>query len=300
MVSVEAVASRAGYLTSTVPSADTAAVLPGQSCTAAWRPCSAGTPWSGTPSARRPARWSVRPDAFQYQWYAGRTKIQGATGATYDPTAAEAGDRLHVVVTALRDGYTPVTASSQTSDRVVFGRVAFAKPTIRGHAVVGHTIHAPPRDLSRRRRRPLTTGGTATETRSSGARDAAYVVQEADLGHSLHVVVTMRAAHWISRTKRSAPVTDVRTRPRLHAHTSIRHGRVFLRLVVDAAGPELGQRAGDGVARAPPGRTLRWSRTGPAAGCWPHCGTATHTLTLVYRGGPEETTGRATVNVRVP
>jgi len=86
--------------------------------------------------------WSITPDGFDYQWYAGHHAIDGATHATYVVSPAEAGHKIHVVVTAKHEGYTSLRAGSATTDRVVFGRISFAKPTLRGHAVVGRTLTA--------------------------------------------------------------------------------------------------------------------------------------------------------------
>jgi hypothetical protein len=133
-----------------------------------------------------------------------------------------------------------------------------------------------------------------------GARAATYVVQAADLGHRLHVVVSMRAQNWLPRDRRSVAVTDVLTRPHVAVRRSVRHGRVHLRLVVSSPGlatPSsghariwLGQRLVGrvNVADGRGGRLLAPMRHG------------THTLTIVYRGGSEETVGRRSVTVRVP
>jgi hypothetical protein len=124
-------------------------------------------------------------------------------------------------------------------------------------------------------------------------------VHEADLGHRLHVVVTMNADHWMSRTKRSQATSAVKTTPRLHVRTSIRSGRVLLRLAVTSpgiAGPDghvrvLRKSVAVGGFRVVDGhgsKLLARMRHG------------THDLTVVYHGGPLETAGRKTVTVRIP
>jgi hypothetical protein len=124
-------------------------------------------------------------------------------------------------------------------------------------------------------------------------------VQTRDLGHHLHVVVTMRAQNWLPRDRRSAGVTEVRTAPRLHVHTSLRHGRVFLRLLVR----ESGLTAPDGSARVRLGHhrvgafTVTDGRGSRLLAPMRH---GQRTLTIVYRGGPQETVGRTTVTVTVP
>ena len=106
-------------------------------------------------------------------------------------------------------------------------------------------------------------------TRSAARNQATYVVQTArprppparrrdDAGRRTGC----------SRDRRSAGVTDVRTAPRLHVHTSLRHGRIFLRLRVAAPGLDRTRRLGPREARPPPGgRVHRDRRTRqPAAG----------------------------------
>lgn len=296
-VTVDVTASRPGYLTATVLSDHTAAVLPGV-MTNREIPVVTGHPVVGRTLRTTTGKWSIRPDSFRYQWYAGHTKIAGATGATFQPTADEAGERIHVVVTAHHQGYTSLRSESAGTDRVVFGRIGFAKPTVRGSAVVGHTltVHLDQVDPS-----------TATahyhwyrdSTPIHGARDASYAVQDADLGHRLHVVVTMKADNWVARTKRSASVGEVQTQPRLHAHTSLRQGRVLLRLGVT----ELGLDTVDGQAKV----WLGGQRVGLIDVIDGHGSRllapmkhGTHTLTIVYRGGSLETVGRKTVTVTIP
>jgi hypothetical protein len=169
---------------------------------------------------------------------------------------------------------------------------------VRGHAVVGRTLRARLDDVAPSSATPH-FHWYRDDQPIRGARDASYVVRTADLGHSLHVVVTMRADNWVPRVERSASVTDVRTRPRLHAHTSLRDGRVFLRLVVRAPGLS----RIDGVARV----WLHGHRIGAfevsdggGSRLLASMRSGTHTLALVYHGGAHETVGRTTVTVTVP
>jgi hypothetical protein len=136
--------------------------------------------------------------------------------------------------------------------------------------------------------------------RIHGASGPTYVVRTADVGQRVHVEVSLAPANWVPITKHSVAGTTVRTVPQLHARTSIRHGRVFVRLRVVSAG----------LAAAPQG-TARALVHGTGLGRWAvvdgygshllaplrH---GTHTITVVYRGGPLETVGLATVTVTVP
>jgi hypothetical protein len=242
--------------------------------------------------------WSIRPESFGYQWYAGQTAIKGATGATYQPTADEAGKHLHVVVTAQAAGYTDLPATSAVTDRVVFGRVAFDKPTIRGLAYVGRTVRAHTTGLN-----PSTATAGYRWYRDStpirGARAASYVVQAADLGHRLHVVVTMKASHWITRQRRSLSVTRVTTMPHLRVRTSTHSGRVLLHLAVSSPGLS----TSNGVARVWRGSTLVGSVTvadGHGTRLLAAMRRGSHQLTIVYRAGPDEAVARRTITVTAP
>jgi hypothetical protein len=296
-VRVVVTAERAGYLTAAVPTSLSTGVLPGILHNKQ-TPEVSGHAVVGRTLRTTDGAWSLAPDDYRYQWYAGRTAIAGATEATYEPTADVAGQRIHVVVTARHTGYTALSARSEGTDRVVFGRIAFAQPTIRGHAVVGRTIKAHLDSVE-----PSTATAHYRWYRDAqpirGARDASYAVQPADLGHHVHVVVTMQADNWVSRTKRSTSVTEVRTRPRLHPHTSIRDGRVFLRLVVRAPGLT----APTGGAKVWLGRHRVGSfdvTDGRGSRLLASLRHGTHTLTVVYHGSAQETVGRTTVTVTVP
>jgi len=296
-VDVEVLASRPGYLTAVVPATPTASVRPGVIHNHQV-PVLSGKPVVGHALHTTDGTWSITPDSFSYQWYAGSTPIAGATGATYHPTAADAGQRLHVVVTAASAGYTPAPAGSTSTAPVVFGTVGFEKPTVRGHAVVGRTLTAHVTGVNPTTATPHFQWYRGREP-IRGAQEATYVVQPEDLGHRIHVVVTMTADNWTSRTKRSVSVTDIRTTPRLHPHVSMREGRLFLRLVVRSPGLT----TSSGLAKVWRGheRVGRFDVVdGRGSRLLAPLRPGTHTLVVVYHGGPRETVARTTVTVTVP
>jgi hypothetical protein len=296
-VVVEVRASRPGYLTAAVQSTATAAVQPGV-IRNHQPPVVSGRAVVGHTLRTTDGTWSITPDELRYQWYAGATPIDGATSSTYQPTSADAGHRIHVVVTARSAGYTPLSVASATTDRVVLGRVGFDKPTIRGHALVGHTLTAHLTNVEPSTATPQFRWYRDDEP-IPGARDASYVVQPDDLGHRVRVVVTMHAEHWLSRQRRSVPVTDVKTEPHLRARTSLRHGRVFLRLLVSS--PGLQPPDGQATVRLGTHRVGRFDVTdGRGSRLLAAMRRGTHTLTVVYHGGPHETVGRTTVTVTIP
>jgi surface antigen len=295
-VTVEVIASRAGYLTASVPATSAAAVRPGV-LHSHKAPVVTGRAVAGHTLRTTNGTWSLRPDSLRYQWYAGHTAIKGATRSAYTVTPSVAGARIHAVVTAVRAGYTSLAATSDRTKRAVLGRIEFGRPTIRGHVVVGHTVSAHVAGLK-------PSSATAhyrwylDGEPIHGAHDESYDVQESDLGHRLRVVVTMRATNWTSRARHSL-ATSVRTRPRLHPHLSLRQDRVFLRLVVRAPGLD----AVDGRAKVWLGdhRVGMFAVTaGRGSRLLAAMKRGTHTLTIVYRGGAEETVARKTVTVTVP
>jgi hypothetical protein len=295
-ITVAVTAARPGYLTATAASPATPATSPGALHNGKV-PTITGRAVAGHILRATNGTWTIKPDAFRYQWYADGTRIKGATAATFKPTAALAGQRIRVEVLAHHMGYTSVRASSASTDPVVLGRVAFAKPTIRGKTLVGHTVRARIADVE-----PSAAVSHYRWYRGStpihGAREASYVVRPADLGHRLHVVVTMHAQNWTPRARRSIGV-KVSTHPRVHAHTSMRGGRVLLRLRVTALGID----GPDGRARVWLGarRLARFTvADGHGAQRLARLKVGTHTLTVVYRGGPHETVARKTITVTVP
>ncbi len=66
----------------------------------------------GKEARAKDPRLTVEGAALSYQWLRDGAAIEGATGAAYRVTAADAGARLSVVVTATADGFAPTTAVS--------------------------------------------------------------------------------------------------------------------------------------------------------------------------------------------
>lgn len=296
-VTVSVSASRPGYLVSTIPTAPTAAVVPGviRSTVA---PTLTGKAALGHTLHASSGSWSITPEQITYQWYVGRVLSNGTRSADYQPTAADAGHRIHVVVTASSFGYTSQPVATDPTDRVVLGRATADKPTVTGHAVVGHTLTAHVATFA-----PSTAVAHYRWYRGHhalhGARAATYVVRPRDVSHHVHVQVTYRATHWTPVTRRSVAIHGIRTVPTLSVGTTMRHGHVFLRLTVHAPGIA----APRGTARVLKGT----QGLGHFAVVRGHGSTllarlpsGTHRLTVVYRGGARQKTARTTVPVTVP
>ena len=280
-VAVEVFASRPGYLTAVVTSPTTGAVVPGI-ITNTRAPKVSGEAVAGHTLKASHGSWSIHPDTVAYQWYRGTHAIAGATSTTYVVTDADAGHPLHVVLTATSAGYTSASAASPETSRVVLGTVSFDKPTVTGHGVVGRTLHAHVTGVAPR---------GATEhfrwyrghQRIHGAREATYVVRPADLGHRLHVSVTVRAPHWVPRTRHSVGIGDLRAVPTLDPSTSMQGSRVLLDLAVNA--PGLSSPAGHVVVKRGTRVVGRFDvADGHGSRLLRHMVKGRHTLTVVYRG----------------
>jgi surface antigen len=296
-VSVEVLAMRPGYLTSMSTSASTDAIVPGVigSTTA---PQVSGTPMLGHTLQATSGDWSITPDTISYQWYAGSTPIAGATGASYDPTADVAGQRIHVRVTAAAAGYTTLAVASASTDRVVLGAAKLEKPTISGKPVLGRTLRARLGSFAPTSATPHYRWYRGAQP-IHGAREATYVVRPGDVRHHLRVVVTMRAQNWTSSRWRSLATDLVRTVPALAVHTHFRAGRVHLTL--DVLTPGLASPSGDarvllrarGLGRFQVQDGHGSIRLAPLA-------PGPHRLTVVYHRGADQTSARAHVIVTVP
>jgi hypothetical protein len=201
------------------------------------------------------------------------------------------------VVTAQHQGYTSLAAASGKTGRVVFGTVSFDRPEVRGKLLVGHTLTARIESLQ-----PASATASYRWLRDGtpirGARGRTYAATAADLGHRIRVEVTMRADHWVERSRRS-PAAEILTAPRLHPHVSIAQGRVLLRLGVTSPG-----------LTAPDGRVNVWRGHrrvghfsvigGSGSALLASLRRGKHELTIVYRGSDLETVARRTLVVKAP
>jgi hypothetical protein len=132
-----------------------------------------------------------------------------------------------------------------------------------------------------------------------GARDAAYQVRPADVGHYLHVTVSMRAQHWTSVLRRSTATHAARSVPTLSVTTSIRNGRVHLQL--DVTAPGLASPAGTAhVLLGARGLGRFRVRDGQGGHLLAWLAPGRHRLTVVYHGGTHQTLARTHVTVTVP
>jgi Zn-dependent metalloprotease len=128
------------------------------------------------------------PD-FAYQWLRDFEEIPGATGATYEPVAADIAKPIRVRVTATKPGYLGGSNTSAATQGVVHGTITAGTPTIMGAARVGQTVTASPGTWA-----PsdvvLAYQWFLQGSPISGATGASYLATPADRGNTLSVEVT--------------------------------------------------------------------------------------------------------------
>ena len=82
--------------------------------------------------------------SYTYQWIAGGTDIEGATGSSYELTSSEQGQTIQVRVTFTDDAENAETLTSAATEAVAAppNREATGQPTITGTPQVGETLTA--------------------------------------------------------------------------------------------------------------------------------------------------------------
>ncbi|WP_028048562.1 hypothetical protein [Cellulomonas sp. URHD0024] len=207
-VSVRVTASRSGYLRSSVTSAATAAVSPGTIMRTA-KPTVAGAAKVGTKLTATPGTWSPAGTTPAYQWLRGGVAISGATSSTYTLAAADLGTAVSVRVTALKIGYTSVTATSATTATVLVGTITnTVKPVISGSAKVGAKLTSSTGTWS-----PTTVTRTYQWLRNgaviTGATASTYSLALADLGATVSLRVTAKKSGFTTLVVTSAATAKV-------------------------------------------------------------------------------------------
>ena len=161
-------------------------------------PVITGTAAVGDTLSSSTGTWSNSPTSFGYQWQrctssSSCANISGATGATYVLQSADAGDTVDVVVTATNAAGHAAATSAQTG-AVVAAPVDSAVPVITGTAAVGDTLSSStgtwsnsPTSFGYQWQRCTSSSSCAN---ISGATGATYVLQSADAGDTVDVVVT--------------------------------------------------------------------------------------------------------------
>lgn len=158
-----------------------------------------GTPVVGSVLTATPDGWLDRT-ALAYAWTRDGQPIDGATGATYTPTADDLGSTIGVTATGVLQGYTTETNDATTTSDVIAG-TQHGVVTIPATATSGSALTASTTDW---------VDGTTFAyrwlrdgTAIDGATDRSYTPADADLGHALSVEVTGTLAGWNGLTTTS-------------------------------------------------------------------------------------------------
>ena len=192
-------------------------------------PTISGERREGSTLNAKPGSWSgTLPLTFSYQWTrcnrggGSCSAISGATRDHYRLTGADIGHTIRVRVHAKNSDGTAAATSKPT--RVVLVAGAGARPasteppTVSGTPVTGQTLTASPGTWTGRQpiafsyqwQRCSSVGGGCTAI--GGATAATYALADADLGHTLRVVVTAKnSAGSASRT--SVPTAVISAQP---------------------------------------------------------------------------------------
>ncbi|XBB65323.1 hypothetical protein ABFU82_14505 [Nocardioides sp. WV_118_6] len=151
--------------------------------------------------------WTPAP-SFAYEWLAGGVKVDGATGASFVPTAAQAGKAITVKVTGSLSGYQSSSRTSVATAAVQPGTLTTATPTVSGEVAVGATLTA-----------HAGTWGPAGVTLAhqwlrdgaviAGATSSTYVLTPADAGTTVTVKVTGTLPGYTTAAETSAPAGAV-------------------------------------------------------------------------------------------
>ena len=144
--------------------------------------------------------FSQSPTSYSYQWVdclsSTCTAIPGATGPTYTLTSADIGDSVEVVVTAWNGTDAGRAVSNQTAVVVGGPPTLVSQPVITGTPTAGQQMTVSkgtwtnnPTSYSAQWQRCDTTGNNCVAIAGLNG-NATYTVSNADVGHTLDVIVT--------------------------------------------------------------------------------------------------------------
>ena len=133
--------------------------------------------------------------SYRYQWIAGGSNIDGATGSSFTPTATQQGQTIQVRVAFTDDGDNQESLTSEATAAVAArpNSPATGLPTINGTAQAGQTLTANKDDIA-------DADGTADaefsyqwlagDAEISGATGPTYTLSDDDVGQTIKVRVT--------------------------------------------------------------------------------------------------------------
>jgi hypothetical protein len=141
-LSVAVTVTTPGYETTTVTTSPTAPVGKGPRPAMTEAPRISGKALVGSTLTASPGKWSQSGLSFKYTWLRDGAVIDGATGSTYRPVAADLGTSISVRVTVTSVAWSTTTGTSSGTSKIGKGAapVASKVPTISGTAKVGSRL----------------------------------------------------------------------------------------------------------------------------------------------------------------
>ena len=175
-------------------------------------------PQVGTIETAAPGTWTGPATGYQYQWEdcsgSTCTAIAGATGQSYTPVGADAGDTLEVTVTASDSAGSasatsaPTSAVTQPPANTVAPALSTSSPTVASALSVsaGTWVGSPTPTFSYQ----WADCSGQTCTAIAGATSATYTPTGADIGDALQATVTATNSAGTARaaTVQSRPVSE--------------------------------------------------------------------------------------------
>ena len=237
-ISVQVTASKVGYPTATVASSKTPPIEPG-AITNTGRPTITGEVRIDAVLTAAPGSWTPAPSALSYQWWADGQPVEGATAATFVPTAAQVGKPLSVQVSATKAGYAAVSSASANTAAVAPGTfTTTAPPTMSGTPRPGRTLSVDPGHV--------TPGAAKTSVQwlrrgvvVEGASASTYQLSSADLGSRISARLKLTRPGYTTAVSHSASERLVREIPKLWIRTPTEgEGRVKISVRMSADGVE--------------------------------------------------------------
>jgi surface antigen len=296
-ITVTATATKLGYPTRQATSAATEPVLPGtlQNVTA---PALSGIAKVDETLTLDTGDWTPAPDALTVQWLANGQPIEGVTGApTLKLTPDLVGATISATVTATRDSYTPVSATTASTEPVAPGTFAVVTPpTVLGTPQLGQTLTVDA-GAFRPDAETVAVQWLRDGVPIAGATGTSYQLVNLDLGTRISARVTVGRAGYTDRTVDSAPTARIKTNPRIRVQTERLKHKVKVTVTVTAPGLDVVD--GPVVVRLAGVAQATTLRNGVARVVLKDLPPGTRTMTIRYGGSDEVNRLVVTRQVRV-
>jgi len=167
-------------------------------------PTISGTKKVGSKLTVKLGSWTPAPDALAYQWLNNGKPITGATKSSYTLPSSALSDKISVVVTGAKAGYTSATATS-TTVTIAKGTLKSATPKITGAKKVGKKLTAKKGTWTSGTKLSYTwyryTGGKAKKI--AKATKSTYALKAADKGKKIRVTVTGKKSGYTTKVATS-------------------------------------------------------------------------------------------------